>query len=44
MYTDLFFYDGCLFFLDFIFRVVVGFKDVQLVGIVCEREYFNYGV
>lgn len=26
------------------FRVVAGFKDVQLVGIVCECENFNHRV
>ena len=26
------------------FRVIAGFKDVQLVGIVCERKHLNHGV
>lgn len=26
------------------FRVVAGFKDVQLVGVVCEGENFNHRV
>lgn len=26
------------------FRIIAGFKDVQLVGIVCECEHLNHGV